>query len=198
MPQQPTGDWFDQNAPAKDLFDRAAASNGHPLNQNQSAAADVFDQAAAYTDQGGKPDWFEQNAPGRTAAPKLQQPVKVQSSLTDRLLGGLSPDADLYEGESDRKPTKGAGSKQGDLPGFEGSYASGDTDKGAFISSAGAAAGTALVGLAAAPRTVAAAKALGSWISSNPVKSYLAYQALKDLLPKSVHDLFHAAQKSPD
>ena len=90
-------------------------------------------------------------------------PFQVKSSLADTLLGALAPQ---------RVPrSAGAGRTQGDLPGFEGSYASGDEDKGLFMTGAGVASGAALV----APGAV---KAVGSWAAQHP----LAAGALKKVL----------------
>lgn len=187
--------------PQQDFWDIAASTDGHPQNQPQTTTAqtgDIFDQAAAWTpvDESAqwKPvdeDWFTRNAPDAVQVanrPRLQQPVPVKSSIADRLAGALAP----------RNVPRGKPSMSESMPGFEGSYSSGDTDKGAFTTGAGVTALAALGGAAAAPRTIAAAKALGEWVSANPVKAYLAYEAVKDMLPKSIHGLFQAAKKSGD
>jgi hypothetical protein len=44
--------------------------------------------------------------------------------------------------------------------------------------------------------TIATAKALGQWVSDNPVKAYLAYEILRDFLPKHIHGLYSAAKKA--
>ena len=82
------------------------------------------------------------------------------------------------------------------LPGFEGSYSSGDTGKGAVMTGAGIAAGTTLLGAGAVSKAIPLAKSLGAWISANPVKSYLAYEVLKDFLPSHIHGLYKAAKKA--
>ena len=149
-----------------------------------AAGADVFDQAAQELfDQADGSATYNKNT-----APKLKQPVQVQSSLVDRLSGALAP-------QTVQKTNRR--SSPADLNAFEGSYSSGDTDKGAFMTGAGVLAGSTLVGAAVAPRAITAAKALGAWVSANPVKAYLLYEAAKDLLPGHLHDLFKAAQKSP-
>src|SRR6266545_4628233 len=54
------------------------------------------------------------------AAPKLQQPVQVESSGADKFLGALSPQP---------VPHSNGPNTQAGFPGFEGSYASGDEGK---------------------------------------------------------------------
>ena len=181
----------------QDIFDQAAAEvaaeNGGqtknptsaPLDSwDRAAAGDVFDQATQelFNQADGSATAYNKNT-----APKLQQPVKVQSTLVDRLSGALAPQT---------VPRTNRRSSPADLNSFEGSYASGDTDKGAVMTGAGVTASAALGVAAAAPRAVAAAKALGAWVSANPVKAYLLYETAKDLLPSHLHGLFKAAQKS--
>jgi hypothetical protein len=90
------------------------------------------------------------------SAKPLQQPVQIESSAMDKMLGALAPQA--------VPRTAGAGTTQGDLPGFEGSYASGDEDKGAFITGAGVVTGAALAtpAVVTALRTAAAAHPLAA------------------------------------
>lgn len=149
----------------QDIWDLAAAevaaeNGGQPQTQNtaqdswdKAAAGDVFDQAAG-------------EIRAENAAPKLQQPVQVKSTLTDRLAGALAPQT--------VPRTKGAGSKQGDLPGFEGSYASGDTAKGATYTAAGVVSGAAL----AAPAVVTA---LRSAAAAHPLVAKVIVKGLEGL-----------------
>ena len=121
----------------------------------------------------------------KNTVPKLAQPVSVESSGADKVLGALAPRT-----VQRAKPSGEA------LPGFEGSYSSGDTGKGAVMTGAGIAAGTTLLGAGAVSKAIPLAKSLGAWISANPVKSYLAYEVLKDFLPSHIHGLYKAAKKA--
>jgi|SRR5579864_7615849 len=100
------------------------------------------------------------------AAPKLQQPVQVQSGTMDKIAGALAPQS--------VPQTAGAGTTQGDLPGFEGSYASGDEDKGLFTSAAGVAAGAAV----ASP---AVAKALATAAAAHPLAAKVIVKGLEGM-----------------
>ena len=98
--------------------------------------------------------------------PKLQQPVRVESSVSDKILGALAPQS--------VPRTAGAGRTQADMPGFEGSYASGDEGKGLAMTGAGIAAGAAL----ASPATISALRAAAA---AHPLAAKLAIKALEGL-----------------
>jgi hypothetical protein len=87
------------------------------------------------------------------AATKANMPPlpKVESSLADKALGALAP--------QQAPRAQGAGTMQAGMPGFEGSYASGDTDKAAVMTGAGAVAGAGLGAAALAAPTVGTATA---------------------------------------
>jgi len=123
-------------------------SKAQPINQAQDVTLD-----------------FSKAVP--LSAPTLQRPaVNVESSFADKELGALAPQA--------VPRTAGAGTTQGDLPGFEGSYASGDEDKGLFTSAAGVAAGAAV----ASP---AVAKALATAAAAHPLAAKVIVKGLEGM-----------------
>lgn len=96
------------------------------------------------------------------AAPKLQQPFQVESSGTDKFLGALAP-----------QPIQ-RGTPSADLPGFEGSYASGDEGKGLAMTGAGVAAGAGL----AAPGVISA---LAAAAAAHPLAARVVMRGLEGL-----------------
>jgi hypothetical protein len=122
-------------------------SKAQPINQAQGVTLD-----------------FSKAVP--LSAKPLQQPVQVESSAMDKTLGALAPQP--------VPRTVGAGNTQGDLPGFEGSYASGDEDKGLFTSAAGVAAGAAI----ASP---AVTKALATAAAAHPLAAKVIVKGLEGM-----------------
>jgi hypothetical protein len=83
--------------------------------------------------------------------------------------------------------SKGAGAKQGDEGGYEGSLASGDQGKANAMSvaGAGAAAGIATGEAipAVLPHTIEGVKAITKWAEAHPVHAYALFNIMKELVP---------------
>ncbi len=103
------------------------------------------------------------------AAPKLQSPVQVESSTSDKILGALAP----QQVQRSKTPNTQAG-----FPGFEGSYSSGDEGKALAMTGAGVATGAALASPAVitALRTAAAAHPFAAEVVKHGLKA-LGYGA---------------------
>lgn len=119
--------------------------------------------------------------PTQPPAPKdVGTTVKPESSMVDQVMGALAPHI--------VPKTKGAGLKQGDEGGFEGSLASGDQGKANFMSGAGGATLLTMLGASYGPEALEAMKAAAD---SHPLVAKLLAHALANTGTLTVAKYLH-------
>jgi hypothetical protein len=151
------------------------ASAAQPQSGGLPPGYTLEQPSAAQPSSGLPPGYTIEGQPAK--APRdVGTGVVPQSSMVDKVLGALAPQP--------VPQSKDAGLKQGEEGGFEGSYASGDTGKAAFMTGAGGATLLTMLGANYGPGALAAIKAAAE---SHPLVAKVLRYGMESI---GVHDLY--------